>query len=180
MTGVRYTLVIEQLMQTIASFAWRFYPCGFAKGCGGCTIFLCTVKVAYGCPHEMNVPNVMLVKRSARIVHETMQAFMTAVNANVQEDVENEVAATKGENVSGVKIMVTLGKRQQNVSVGTPIMIDEHDVRERVRLEQEQRERESLSRCKEKEKGLRSKEREKGLRSKERETYLRSSKDKER
>lgn len=33
-------LVIDQLMYSISSFARRFYQMGFAKGCGGCTIFL--------------------------------------------------------------------------------------------------------------------------------------------
>ncbi|XP_021763746.1 uncharacterized protein LOC110728398 isoform X2 [Chenopodium quinoa] len=33
-------LVIDQLMYSISSLARRFYPMGFAKGCGGCTIIL--------------------------------------------------------------------------------------------------------------------------------------------
>ncbi|KAL2944566.1 50S ribosomal protein L31 type B [Bienertia sinuspersici] len=34
------SLVIEHLFHSIKNFAKRFYPDGYAKGCGGCTIFL--------------------------------------------------------------------------------------------------------------------------------------------
>ncbi|KAL2921777.1 Catalase-peroxidase, partial [Bienertia sinuspersici] len=34
------SLVLEHLFHSIQNFAKRFYPDGYAKGCGGCTIFL--------------------------------------------------------------------------------------------------------------------------------------------
>ncbi|KAL2920828.1 Luminal-binding protein 1 [Bienertia sinuspersici] len=34
------SLVLEHLFHSIQNFAKRFYPYGYAKGCGGCTIFL--------------------------------------------------------------------------------------------------------------------------------------------
>ncbi|KAL2944549.1 nucleoprotein [Bienertia sinuspersici] len=34
------SLVLEHLFHSIKNFAKRFYPDGYAKGCGGCTIFL--------------------------------------------------------------------------------------------------------------------------------------------
>uniref|UniRef100_A0A803MR83 Uncharacterized protein n=1 Tax=Chenopodium quinoa TaxID=63459 RepID=A0A803MR83_CHEQI len=39
------SLVLEKVMYSVSSFARRFYPSGFSKGCGGCTIFLAIMYV---------------------------------------------------------------------------------------------------------------------------------------
>uniref|UniRef100_A0A803N1Z9 Ubiquitin-like protease family profile domain-containing protein n=1 Tax=Chenopodium quinoa TaxID=63459 RepID=A0A803N1Z9_CHEQI len=86
-------LVIDQLMYSISSLARRFYPMGFAKGCGGCTIILSTVNVAYGRPHERSAMDVMPVKRRA-VASKVVEALLNSVEVE-EEDVE-ELICTQG------------------------------------------------------------------------------------
>uniref|UniRef100_A0A803N5V1 Uncharacterized protein n=1 Tax=Chenopodium quinoa TaxID=63459 RepID=A0A803N5V1_CHEQI len=44
----RCSLILDELLHAIASFAKRFYNNGFAHGSGGCTLFLSCLDVSYG------------------------------------------------------------------------------------------------------------------------------------